>query len=521
MRKRPYRVWQALSRLRIPAAAVLILALAASASGRAYSPAAGTLDASDALQSQAFSIGAENSWIRVQNVGGAEANVTVAYFDETGRLIAGDGCPSVTCPFLRPGQGWSFFQAANFALPRGFSGSAVVYSDQPLVALQAKDVGRDGASLVDGSTTGAAATGATLYLPLLMSRAGPWQTWNSRFAVENLGDSIACVTTTYLSNARDAEISWDPYRPGQNGTPLWGCPYGGRPIAPHGTLFRDATNFGVPAGFIGAARFDTVANFQNVPPERQPITASGDTWNAPFKLLTSQRALTANEMSNVVLLPLVEREVGALNSFSTQFEIENVHPAGAPAFILLRIEGFDLDDGSFVAKQGVIGVGAARMCVQASDDLANCLAPGDRLPRNFSGTARLVSSSPIGVTVMRGSYFYNYTDYHGRAVEQASNRVVLPLLSKRSWFRVQVADGAAANVRIRYLGLDLPGGEQSHTVAAFRELTIFQVFESMVPASFAGTAILESDRPIVAVADVSVDSQPGDRELQYDGVPAP
>ena len=45
---------------------------------------------------------------------------------------------------------------------------------------------------------------------------------------------------------------------------------------------------------------------------------------------------------------------------------------------------------------------------------------------------------------------------------------------------------------------------------AFREFTVFQFNEAFLPNGFAGTAILESDRPIVALADIYTDVFAGD-----------
>ena len=90
-----------------------------------------------------------------------------------------------------------------------------------------------------------------------------------------------------------------------------------------------------------------------------------------------------------------------------------------------------------------------------------------------------------------------------------------------SYFRVLVADGGQANVRIRYLGLDLPGGEQSYSIFVNREATVFQPTEGLLPDGFAGTAILESDRPIVALANLATDVFTGDTSLLYNGIALP
>lgn len=482
----------------------------------------------------AYTFGLENSWIRVQNVGSTDATVTVTYYDANGTQVGQDVCPSAACPAVGPGQGWTFFQANNPNLPPGYKGSAVVESDQPIVALQAKDIRRNGDFMVGGNTTTTAVGSSEMFLPLIANRDGAQNDSMGRFAIQNLSDSVtACVGITYLSNYTDSEIAWDPYKPGTKGAVQAGCPNGGMPLAPHATLFRDPDTFGVPANFTGSVRIQTYTNAQGVTADKQVLTATADAWDTLYSLFSSYRAFDVKEMSTTVLLPLVDREVGPFNGFSTRFEIENQDPT-TPAQVTIRFEGFDLDNGNaFVAKQNTLTVRSARLCFQNRDDFANCLAPGDALPHNFVGTARITSTQPIAVIASRGTVFGDsFSSYRGFRPQDGATRVLLPVLNKNygpygnahgwnSWFRVLVADGGQANVKIRYIGLDLPGGEQDYTVQAYREFTVFQYQEPMLPDGFAGTAILESDRPIVALADIYTDVFSGDTDLLYNGVPLP
>ena len=173
------------------------------------------------------------------------------------------------------------------------------------------------------------------------------------------------------------------------------------------------------------------------------------------------------------------------------------------------------------------------MCFQSRDDFANCLAPGDRLPRNFVGTARLTSTQPIGVIVNPSSNLIDiFTSYRGVRPGDSAQKVLLPVLNKNygpydgrngwnSWFRVLVADGGQANVTVLYYGLDLPGGSVTDTKTVLREFTAFQQQEGLLPDGFAGSAILESDRPIVALANLTTDVFVGDTDLLYNGIPLP
>jgi len=56
-------------------------------------------------------------------------------------------------------------------------------------------------------------------------------------------------------------------------------------------------------------------------------------------------------------------------------------------------------------------------------------------------------------------------------------------------------------------------------VAVDREFTVFQYLEAMLPNGFAGTAVLESDKPIVALANLTTDVFFGDPDLLYNGIP--
>lgn len=532
MRSIRHRIAAGLPRLLTPAVPLAVLSIAALLS--AGNPSTSTQRASASAPEAAYTFGQENSWIRVQNIGAADATVTVAYYDESGAQIGQDVCPSAACPPVGPGQGWTFFQKNNPNIPPGYKGSAVVESDQPIVALQAKDIVRNGEFMIDGDTTTTAVGSSTMYLPLIANRDGAQNDSMGRFAIQNLSDTVtACVGITYLSNYTDGEIAWDPYQPGTKGPKQAGCPNGGMPLAPHGTLFRDPDTFGVPPNFTGSARIDTYKNAQGVTADKQVLTATADAWNTLYSIFSSYRAFDQSEMSRTVLLPLVDRQVGPLNGYSTRFQIENEDPT-SPAQVTMRFEGFDLGNGNaFVAKQNTLTVRGARMCFQDRDDYANCLAPGDALPHNFVGTARITSTQPVAVIVSRGTQFGDtFTNYRGFRPEDGSTRVLLPVLNKNygpygdrhgwnSWFRVLVADGGSANVRIRYIGLDLPGGEVSYTVQAFREFTVFQYQEAMLPDGFAGTAILESDRPILALGNIYTDVFAGDTDLTYNGVPLP
>lgn len=488
------------------------------------------------LGTGSYSFGTENSWIRIQNIGSADATVQLSYYDEQGRFVTGDGCPSPWCPPMYPGSGWTFFQQYHPGLPLGFQGSAVVTTDQPIVALMAKDVWRGGRFSISGDTVTPGPGSHRMYLPVTAKRDGPGMEWNGRFVIQNLSDTVtACVTITYLANQTDDEVAWEPYKPPSSGKPsqpLPGCPNGGMPLAPHASIFRYPDNMPLPNNFTGSVRIDLHKNGQGLGPEKQFITATADTWNETTGSFSSYRGFDEGELGTEIVLPLIDREVGPQNSYSTRFQIMNRSPS-RPAKITLFIEGYDLSSGQpvYLWKANTFTLKASRMCFQDRDDEHNCLAPGDSLPFNFVGTVRLTSTEPIAAVVLRGTWLNpTFTDYRGIRPQDGARRVLLPVLNKHygpvpgvgngwgSWFRVMVADGGWANVKVTYYGIDLPGGSASYSLLVNREFTSFQYLEPLLPAGFAGTAIIESDRPVVALANLFNDLLPGDPDLLYNGI---
>jgi len=459
----------------------------------------------------------------VQNMGGSPANIEIKYMAGDGSLISAGGCPQAgVCDAIPAGGGWTFVESQNGGLPAGYLGSAVIVSDQPIAVLFGKDSDRGGGYFqTAGDTVALSAGSGKLFLPIVIDRDGPAQNWDARFAIQNMGDSTACATLVYLSNYTDSEVRTDP---AAGAAPLAGCPNGGIPIPANGTLFRSFATMGVGPSFTGSVRVDLQKNGQGVQPAQQSVVASAEVYSTTSRHFASYSGLTTNEMGTSLLLPLVERT--ASGRWSTDFEIMNSDPS-QPANVTLRIEGWD-GNNQYVVKESSFTVNASRICFQDSD-WANCLSPGDTLPQNFhDGVARITSTKPVGVIVSRSTNAdETYTSYRAITVDSASQKVFLPLVNKNSptgasrtgwnsWVRVMVADGGWANVTVRYIGT---GGEFSYTTPLYRAATFIQPWESVLPDGFVGSAIIESDRPIVALGNVTAGAYAGDTELIYNGVP--
>ena len=304
------------------------------------------------------------------------------------------------------------------------------------------------------------------------------------------------------------------------------------PLKPRGSILKYPDNMAVSSGFTGSVRVDLHTNAKGQGPEKQFITATADSWNLNIASFGSYRAFSDADLGQEIVLPLIDREVGPSNSWSTRFFIANKNP-DRPTTVNLEFRGYDVDSSTpdaLIVKTNKFTIKGGRMCFQARDDGANCLAEGDALPTSFVGTARLTSSEPIAVIVDRDTWLTeSFTNYRGIRPEDGATRVLLPVLNKNygpengvgagwnSWFRVMVTDGGAANVTVTYYGLDIPGGSTSYTTQVDREFTVFQ-FNENLPDGFAGTAIISADRPIVALANIYTDSFTGDPDVLYNGV---
>ena len=457
-----------------------------------------------------FACACRDPWIRVQNVGSSPANVTVTYYDGTGNAVSTDSHQ------VDPGASTMFSVSGNAAVPKGYRGSAVITSDQPVVAIRRTDMSGASHDMIDGETLTSTGGGRTLYLPLIMNASGAFNSWSSHINIQNLSAaSTACVTLTYISATTGSEVAWDPAKP-TNATPVAGaCPSGTLTLGPNATLVREAGTLKAPAGFIGSVRIDATGTGSSAP----VVSATVDNANNPFNLLTSYNALTTNDLGTNVLLPLIERAAGPDTSYRTFFVMEG-QTSSTQVTAQLRFEGTDAG-GNYIAKSNTVTFTGSQVCDQVADDAGNCLAPGDTLPSGFSGYVSIIASSPVAVVVQRGSYLADFGAYRGIASNAGGRRVALPGIKGNSWLRVMAADGGAANIRIRYFSSQLAGGEaDSATIGVQGLATIFQGNDPAIPGNFDGSAIIESDRPIVVVAAFDAGGG-GDSVMLYDGVTIP
>ncbi len=469
------------------------------------------------LVAQTASLGEENSWLRIQNVGGRAATVDVTLYDGNGVRVAIDGCPrGGACPTIAPGVGWSFFQQGLETVPVGYRGSALVKSDQPFVALLARDAFKNGRFQIDGDTLRLGRSTAGMAFPIVQNT----DQWVSRISIENTSDTAAaCVEIRYWAQGQSAPVAIDPAQRAPE------CPQGGAFVRPHATLLRDERNFGAPFGFDGSATVRTYDTATGVRGGDQSLASMIDTRERNGIALGSKRGITPDEQHRVVALPLVERNSSVAGAtWNTRFRVMSANPA-VPNEVTLRYEGVTAAGERIEIEHKMALVGALT-CDQRD---RGCL-PADRdLPPTFVGSVRLQSIEPIAVIVQRSSSKGGFAEYRGFTVSEASRQVVLPVLNKNfgpfggnqgwnSWFRVVSYDGSPAYVRVVYYSRQTGGGLLRDAINAANGVTVWQSADGHLPDGWVGSAIVISDQPIIVLVGIDSDVFEGDSAMLYNGV---
>jgi hypothetical protein len=136
-----------------------------------------------------------DSGIQIQNQGTDTATIVITYYNQDGSVAA------TVDDTIAVNSSNTYFPIS--ALTAGFSGSAVISSDQPVVAISNMLLTESGGGMwaFGGASYGGFDSGAaTLSLPLIMKANSGFSTW---FNVQNTGSSDASVTVTYSNGATE------------------------------------------------------------------------------------------------------------------------------------------------------------------------------------------------------------------------------------------------------------------------------------------------------------------------------
>jgi len=485
----------------------------------AFALAAFAMDG-DPAASQALSLGDENSWIRIQNVGTEPSAIDIDFFNNQGTHVATDTCPkSGVCEALAPGFGRSFFQQSLTELPEGYRGSAFISADQPFVAMLARDVLRtDEEFQISGDALRLGPGASSHVLPWVVNSVG----YSSRVVVQNTSDEAGtCVQIVYYDNGQSQPALVDPTTPSQQ------CASGGFYLAPSASWVRDESSMPVRIGFDGSALVRTRPVSGGASSGNVQVVA--DTRDRTEAGLSTYRSFADDETSRVVLLPLVDRNHSeGQSSFSTRFRIMSADPS-IPNDVTLLYNGVT-DGGEEFEVEHTVTVFGNRTCDQRSSGSTACLPDGVSLPDRFSGTVRMQSVERIAVVAQRVSSDGSLADYRGFTAEEASTQVVLPVVNKNygpfggnrgwnSWFRVLTFDGSTARVYVIYYSKQFPDGLFPPAPQTVTGQQTFRQWENRgLPDGWVGSAVVVSDRPVVVVANLESDVFEGDPVMLYNGV---
>lgn len=470
-------------------------------------------------ESQSLQLGDENSWIRIQNVGGAPAAVDLQFYDLQGNPAGADACPrSGACDAISPGSGWSFFQQGFTGLPAGYRGSAYVTSTQPFVAILARDVMTGNTFKISGDTLPVGSGGTLHYLPWVANNAA----YVSRISVQNTSEDFsACVQLSYYRDGSTSVAAIDP----ASASPE--CPQGGQLVQPRGTFLRNENNLPV-TNFEGAAVARLLPTTAGTSGSAASLSVIIDTRSRTGAGLATSRAIAETELGQVIVLPLIERSAADQGSArTTRFRIMTGTP-GTPTEVTLLFRGAD-GAGNEVEIEHSLAVSGVLTCDQRLDGAGGCL-PADRtLPAGFTGSVRIQAAQPVAIVAQRLGANGSFADYRGFTSEDASREVVLPVLNKNygpfggnsgwnSSFRVTTFDGSTANVRVIYYSRRFPSGLVANPVAVAGQRTFRQADYGPLPDGWVGSAILIADRPIVVAVNLESDVFRGDPSMLYGGV---
>ena len=475
------------------------------------------------LNAETMLLPVENSWIRIQNVGTDPAEIEIQFYEDDGNVVANDKCPEkAKCTALQPGFGWSFFQQTLDDLNPGYQGSAFVTSDQPFVAMLARDSFLDiGRFQIGGDSLYLGSSGGNLYLPLIQNTAD----FVSRIAVQNSSDlRAACVQLIFYEDGMLSPVAVEPLEPTS------GCTLGGVRLESRATMFVDEETMPVRFGFDGSVVVKTYRTDEGIASGSQVISAMVDSRSRNDAGLASYRGFGEYEMSNTLVLPLVDRNAKERYSqWSTRFRILSSIP-NVPNEVTLLFDGTN-GNGEHVEIEHTVNVLGSLTCDQRLTGEAACLPSDFDLPPTFLGTVRMDSTNPVAVVVQRISPDGSIADYRGFSAEEASRQVVLPVVNKNfgpwgdrvgwnSWFRVQTFDDSVAHVTIIYYSKEFPSG-LFHTIGSVRVNghKTFRQWEVLpLPDGWVGSAVIIADRPIVVLANLESDVFEGDPVMLYNAI---
>lgn len=183
-----------------------------------------------AMANQAY--GGYTTSALIQNIGSAPARVVVLYFDQAGFAV-GSGDINVSLPVNAT---WTVRQNSGSSFSPGGSGSAVVYSDQPLAAFVNESAPGGGDASGYSAIRLPGSGGSSIYAPAIANNA--YGGYTTGIGLINLAATATNLTVTYRDSSGAVAKT-------QTVNGVAGNAYLG--------LYSGDTTLGLPAGFAGTA----------------------------------------------------------------------------------------------------------------------------------------------------------------------------------------------------------------------------------------------------------------------------
>ena len=472
----------------------------------------------------------ENTSVIAQNNGTAVATIAMDVYTPGGVLV-----PSASKIFTNvPAGGTRVFpQAINDGLTPGFRGVGVLSSDQPINALLVRDIeGADGTksySIHNSYPTG----GSTVSLPFIAN--GLDGVFNTRFAIANTGNTIACVTVTYAFVPGAGAVGSGGRSPLTDGGPGGGGCTTGYAVAVGGQVSFAPNNVDgaipMPAGTVNTLMAATVTSTGST------VTIGVDAYRNGQRALASYDGFnvgapgsTTDDIGTIISIPL---SLKTSDGFYSQILLSNPNSVAANATITYT---------------GNTGTHTVTIAVPANGTANHGVYSDNVVPVGFVGAARVTSDQPLAAVLFRGKMttagsFVDeplYTAVNGVPTDRAAATAKFPLVFRRayksggadgynSWVSVTVADGSTANVTLTTINdttTGAPGCSSPATYTATKAVAGSFIFYQNAdsdnglnanPGCLWGGMTITSDKPIIAIANVTNDLNRGDNDGLYNG----
>ncbi len=325
----------------------------------------------------------ENTSVIAQNNGTAAATIAMDVYTPGGVLV-----PSASKIFTNvpPGGTRVFPQAINDGLTPGFRGVGVLSSDQPINALLVRDIeGTDGTksySIHNSFPSG----GTTVSLPYIAN--GLEGVYNTRFAIANTGNTVACVTITYAFVPGAGSVGAGGRAPLTDSGPGGGGCATGYPIAVGGQVSFAPNNVDgatpMPAGTANTLMAATVNATGSA------VTVGVDAYRTGQRVLASYDGFnvgapgsTTDDISTSISIPL---SLKTADGFYSQILLSN--PNGVPA-------------NATITYTGTSGPHAVQIQVPANGTANHGVYSDNVVPVGFVGAAVITSDQPLAAVLFR------------------------------------------------------------------------------------------------------------------------